>query len=81
MANSIDMKDLDRPPDADIITELREQAGNRGESVGVIFPAKDGERKRLVVSERGTCVLLNDTREDTFIPSVEAEEVAAALQK
>ena len=80
MPEALDMHDRAAPPDADTIAELRERAGNRGESVGVTFPAPDGSRKRFVVSPRGTCVLLNDTREDTFNRSVDAEGIAAALQ-
>ncbi|MFB6230102.1 MAG: hypothetical protein ABEL04_03005 [Salinibacter sp.] len=79
MDDQIDTHDLDAPPDADLITELRDRAHDRGEAVGVTFPA-DGGRKRFVVSPRGTCVLLNDTREDSFNPSVGVEEIAAALQ-
>jgi len=79
MDGQIDTRTLDAPPDADLITELRDRAHDRGEAVGVIFPA-DGERKRLVVSPRGTCVLLNETREDSFNPSVGVEEIAATLQ-
>jgi hypothetical protein len=48
--------------------------------VGVTFPTADGDRKRFVVSPRGTCVLLNDTREATFNRSVDAAEIAATLQ-
>lgn len=80
MADDIEMRDLPAPPDADTIANLREQASSRGESIGVSFPASDDTRKRFVVSPRGTCVLLNDTREDTFNRSVEAAEIASALQ-
>ena len=79
MDGQIDTRTLDAPPDADLITELRDRAHDRGEAVGVIFPA-DGERKRLVASPRGTCVLLNETREDSFNPSVGVEEIAAVLR-
>jgi len=81
MPDAIEMTDLAAPPDADTITELRDEAGSSGESVGATFPTPDGDRKRFVVSPRGTCVLLNDTREDTFNRSVEAEEIATALQE
>jgi hypothetical protein len=80
MADTPDMRDLAAPPDADTIADLREEADRLGDSVGVTFPTPDGARKRFVVSPRGTCVLLNDTREDTFNRSVGAEEVAAALR-
>lgn len=80
MSEEIDFSKLDAPPNAETIASLREQAADRGESVGVTFPV-DGDMKRFVVSPRGTCVLLNNTREDTFNRSVAAEEIAAALQE
>ena len=81
MPDAIEMTDLEAPPDADTIADLREKAGDRGETVGVTFPTSDGARKRFVVSPRGTCVLLNDTREDTFNRSVDATEIVASLQE
>jgi len=80
MPDAIEMTDLAAPPDADTITELRDEASSSGASVGVTFPTPDGDRKRFVVSPRGTCVLLNDTREETFNRSVDAADIAAALQ-
>lgn len=81
MTDTPDMDSLDAPPDADRISALRDTAAAQGEAVGVTFPTSDGTRKRFVVSPRGTCVLLNDTREDSFIPSVEAATIAAALRE
>ena len=80
MTDAPSMRDLSTPPDADTIASLRDAAADRGESVGVTFPTPDGPRKRFVVSPRGTCVLLNDTREDSFNRSVDPDEIAAALQ-
>jgi hypothetical protein len=80
MPDAIEMTDLAAPPDTDTITELRDEASSNGASVGVTFPTADGDRKRFVVSPRGTCVLLNDTREATFNRSVDAAEIAATLQ-
>lgn len=81
MPDAIEMTDLEAPPDADTITELRDEADSSGATVGVTFPTPDGDRKRFVVSPRGTCVLLNDTREDTFNRSVDATEIASSLQE
>lgn len=81
MTDAIDFRDLTSPPDADTIADLRDEASSRGESLGVTFPTANGARKRFVVSPRGTCVLLNDTREDTFNRSVDADEIAEALQE
>ncbi len=69
------------PPDAETIADLRDRAATRGGSVEVTFPAGDGDTKRFVVSPRGTCVVLADTREDTFSRSVAPEDVAAALRE
>lgn len=81
MTDDADLRTLDTLPTADTIRTLRKQARERGESVGAKFPAADDTLKRFVVSPRGTCVVLNDTREESFIPSVSAEEIASTLQK
>lgn len=81
MAHQEDPPALDAPPDADTIADLREQAAAQGESVEVTFPAADGDAKRFVVSPRGTCVVLANTREDTFNQSVAPEDIAASLQE
>lgn len=80
MPESIEMNDLEEAPDAETITSLREQAEERDEAIGVTFPTADGQEKRLVVSPRGTCVLLNDVSEDTFNHSLSAAEIAEALR-
>lgn len=80
MTDDLEFQELDAPPAAGKIARLREEAADRNESVGVTFPTHDDGRKRFVVSPRGTCVLLNDTREDTFNQSVDTEAVADALQ-
>lgn len=72
---------LDTPPDASQIADLRERAADENHSVEVTFPSADGAPKRFVVSPRGTCVVLTNLREDTFNPSVAAEDVAAALRE
>lgn len=81
MANPSDASQLDAPPDAERIADLRKQAATQGNSVEVTFPTASGETKRFVVSPRGTCVLLANTREDSFNPSVAAEDIASALSK
>lgn len=80
MPDAIEMKDLSVPPDSDTITELRDKASSRGASVVVTFSTPDGDHKRFVVSPRGTCVLLSDTREDTFNRSMDTDEIAASLR-
>jgi len=80
MANTAEMSALEAPPDAATIAELRDEADRRDETVGVTFPTGGDTRKRFVASPRGTCVLLNDTREDTFNHSVSADEIANALR-
>lgn len=72
---------LNAAPDANAIADLREKAEDRGESVGVTFPAANGETKRFVVSPRGTCVVLDEMREDSFNHSVSAENIATALRE
>lgn len=80
MADAADMSTLDAPPKAETIAELRDEATRRGESVGVTFPTTKDAQKRFVASPRGTCVVLNDTREDTFNQSMAADEIADALR-
>lgn len=82
MPPSIEMKDLNAIPDAETIASLRDEAEDRGEDVGATFSTADGDVKRLVVSPRGTCVLLNEeVSEETFNRSLTADEIAAALQE
>lgn len=80
MTDEIQYQELDAPPNADKIARLREEAAEREESVGVTFPTPDDVEKRFVVSPRGTCVLLNDVRKDSFNPSEEVEDIAEALR-
>jgi len=79
MSTDTASRPLDDRPDADTIRSLRSEASEQGASVQATFPL-DETRKRLVVSPRGTVVLLNDVSENTFNASHSAEEVAAALQ-
>jgi len=79
MPDAVQRLDLDERPDAATITSLREQASADAVSVEAHFPAEDTQ-KRLVVSPRGTVVLLNDVSEETFNQSQSAEEIADALR-
>jgi hypothetical protein len=81
MTSSSPTSSLDSPPDAETIAELRNQASAQGEAAEVTFPTANGDTKRFVVSPRGTCVVLQNTREDSFNPSVAPEEVAASLRE
>jgi len=80
MSNTVQRLDLDQLPDADTIASLREQAQSEESSIEAHFPTTTGEQKRLVVSPRGTVVLLNDVSEETFNQSRSAEEIADALR-
>jgi len=70
---------LDASPTAAQIAEMREKAAAEDESVQAALPTDADVPKRLVVSPRGTCVLLQDTREESFNPSVDAADIAEAL--
>lgn len=80
MPSSSAASQLESPPDAETISELRTQASAQDDSVEVTFLTAYGDTKRFVVSPRGTCVVLGYTREDSFNPSVTAEEVATSLR-
>ena len=80
MPDTVQQRTLDQIPDESTIVTLREQAENEGASVEASFPAADGSQKRLVVSPRGTVVLLSDVSEATFNRSVSASEIADALE-
>jgi hypothetical protein len=81
MPDSVQRRSLDQRPDEATIGALREEANEAGASVEASFPATDGTEKRLVVSPRGTVVLLNDVSEATFNQSVSAAEIAEALRE
>ncbi|MFO8098632.1 MAG: hypothetical protein R6T83_03305 [Salinibacter sp.] len=78
MTDTVYRISIDRPPRADQIAAYREEANDRQGTLEVTFPV--GEiTKRLVVSPRGTVVLLNDVSEETFNRSESPETIAAAL--
>lgn len=81
MSDSVQRRELDTIPDASTITSLRDEAQTEDVSVEAHFPSADGENKRLVVSPRGTVVLLNNVSEDTFNQSKTAGEIAQALRE
>lgn len=81
MKDTTDATELDSIPGAETIEELRNEASTSGESVATLFPSAEGPPKHLVVSQRGTCVILDETIDESFNPSVSAEEIATALQK
>lgn len=80
MSTSVDRRELAQIPDADTIRSLRNDAEQTNASIEVTYPAPDDTEKRLVVSPRGTVVILNDVSEDTFNRSTDAAEIADALQ-
>jgi len=71
---------LDETPGAATIRHLREQAADRGESAIATFTTPERDAYHLVVSSRGTCVLLQDgVTVQTFNPSFSDDDVADAL--
>lgn len=76
---SVDRRTLDQIPDAETIRSFRDEAADADASIEATYPA-NGTEKRLVVSPRGTVVLVNDVSEDTFNRSVDAAEIAEALR-
>lgn len=79
MPDSVQRHELDAIPDASTITTLRDKAETEAVSVEAHFPTPESEKKRLVVSPRGTVVLLNDVSEKTFNRSTTADEIANEL--
>lgn len=68
---------IDEPTTA-LVKSLRSKAAKRGEEVTAELPTE--EPRFLVVSPRGTCVVLNeDTRQATFPPDEDADAVADDL--
>lgn len=80
MSTSVDQRALDHIPDADTIRSFREEAEQADASIEATYPATGDTQKRLVVSPRGTVVVLNNVSEDTFNGSVDADEIAEALR-
>ena len=71
---------LDTPPDAATIRHLREQAKEKEESAIATFNVPGRGPYYLVVSARGTCVLLKDgVSVQTLNPSFDDAHVAEAL--
>jgi hypothetical protein len=80
MPTSVDRRDLEAIPDESMIADFREEAADQDASIEASFPASDGDTKRLVVSPRGTVVLLKNVSEETFNRSVAPAEIADALR-
>lgn len=78
MCDTVQRTSLDAPPTPDQITASRETAADQSVSVELRFPAAT-DSKRLVVSPRGTVVLLSNVSEETFHQSQSAEDIVAAL--
>jgi len=71
---------LDAPPQAAVIGQLREQAEADGSAVIATFERPPKDTYYLVVSDRGTCVLLNEgITIETFNRELDDAEVAEAL--
>jgi hypothetical protein len=69
---------LDHAPSADEIASYREEALQQDDAVAVRYPHDDGPRE-LVVSPRGTCVVLEDnTSNDALNPDTAPTDVAEA---
>lgn len=72
---------LDMPPDADVIRQLRQQASEASSSAVASFDKPGAGPFYLVVSDRGTCVLLRDgVSVDTMNRTMEPDEVATAVE-
>lgn len=71
---------LDGPPEAEAIASFRDQADEEKRSVIAQYETDDGELRFVVVSDRGTCVLLNEQISiETFNPDISAEDIADEL--
>jgi len=80
MSTSAEPRTLDQIPDTDTISSLRDEAEAEGTSVEVTYPSPDGPEKRLVVSPRGTVVVLTDVTEATYNRSASAADIAEQLR-
>jgi hypothetical protein len=68
---------IDEPTTA-LVKTMRSKAERRRDEVKAELPTE--EPRFLVVSPRGTCVVVGeDTRQDTFPPSEDAETIADEL--
>lgn len=80
MSTDVDRRTLDKRPDASDITSFRNDAKEQGVSVEASYTTPNGNEKRMVVSPRGTVVILNDVSEATFNQSRSADEIATAIR-
>lgn len=81
MSTSVDRRTLSEVPDESMISSLREEANENETSIEATYPSSQGQEKRMVVSPRGTVVVLNDISETTFNRSQSAAEIAASLRE
>lgn len=80
MTDDVDRRTLNERPNAADIDSYREEAAEQEASIEVTYPLPNGNEKRMVVSPRGTVVVLNDVSEKTFNQSRPANEIAATLR-
>jgi hypothetical protein len=78
--STVDRRELHACPDESTIAAFREEAAGQDVSIEAHYPTDDGQ-KRLVVSPRGTVVVLNDVSETTFNRSTSPAEIAAQLRE
>lgn len=81
MAPDTKTQSIDQTPDASLIASLRDDAADADASITVTYPSSDGTEKRMVVSPRGTVVILNDVSEATFNQNRSASEIANQLHE
>jgi hypothetical protein len=81
MTDTVDRRTLNDVPDESTIATLRDEAAGQEVSIEATYPSPDGPQKRMVVSPRGTVVILQDTSEATFNQSTSAADIAASLRE
>lgn len=81
MTDTADSRTLDQLPDESTITALREEAAEHESSIEITYPSPEGPEKRMVISPRGTVVILNDVSAETFNRSQSAADIAASLRE
>ena len=71
---------LDEIPGAESIRMFRDRARESDQSICVAYQSVKGQERMLVISNRGTCVIVGDeVTIDTYNRDTDPDEVAEAL--
>ena len=81
MSDTVEQVELTELPDESAIASFRQEAEEKDVSIEATYSTSSGAEKRMVISPRGTVVILNDVSEETFNQSTSAADIAEYVRQ